>query len=62
MPSKNGGSGKPHIMCPMEKYISTAKNTADCNSRRFNTGVSRSASGSSPADARFSGAPFSAAP
>ena len=28
-PSKNAGSGHPHIVCPMETYISTAKKQTD---------------------------------
>ena len=32
-PSRNRGSGNPHIMCPIEKYISIKRNTSDHISR-----------------------------
>ena len=67
-PSKNAGSGHPHIICPMEKYISTARKPTEVTSLFFKRGVSRSFNISScgiasaapavPAPPRF----FSAAP
>ncbi len=50
-PSSAAGSGKPNIICPIEKYIRTIKNTSDQISLRFRTGVSLSASASSPLSA-----------
>ena len=47
--AKKAGTGQPHIMCPMEKYMSTSKNPSDAISRRLRTGVSRSSSGSGAA-------------
>ena len=41
------GSGQPHIICPIEKYISTIKNTIDVIRRFRRTGVSWSRSASS---------------
>ena len=49
LPSNQRGSGQPHIMCPMEKYISTSKKPSEAISRRFSLGVSWSASASSSA-------------
>ena len=43
LPSNQWGSGQPHIMCPMEKYISTAKKSREAMSRFFSLGVSWSA-------------------
>ena len=63
-PSKKAGRGQPHIICPMERYIRTAKKPKDASRRRFKTGVSRSFRTSSPAAdcAASAGAPFTAAP
>ena len=47
----NPGTGHPHIICPMEKYIRTIRNPSDAIRRLFNTGVSLSFNISSPADA-----------
>ena len=49
LPSNQWGSGQPHIMWPIEKYISTARKTSDAMSRFFSLGVSWSASASSSA-------------
>ena len=43
LPSNQCGSGQPHIMWPMEKYISTSKKPTDAMRRRFSLGVSWSA-------------------
>ena len=48
--SKKPGRGQPHIMCPMETYMSTIKKPSDAISRFFRTGVSLSLSASSSAD------------
>ena len=40
----HAGSGQPHIICPMEKYMSTIKNTTDAIRRFFNSGVCVSSS------------------
>ena len=34
------GSGQPHIMCPMERYIRTSKKPRDQNSLLLSFGVS----------------------
>ena len=47
----NPGTGQPHIICPMEKYIRTIRNPTDAIRRFFSTGVSLSFSMSSPAKA-----------
>ena len=47
LPAKNDGSGQPHIMCPMETYMSTIQKPREAKSRFFRTGVSLSASASS---------------
>ena len=47
--AKNAGTGHPHIICPMEKYIRTIKNPKEARSRFFRTGVSWSARASSSA-------------
>ena len=68
-PSNHAGSGQPHIICPIEKYIRTTKNPIDAINLLFNTGVSLSASASSSAewftdalvDAPLSDAPYPAA-
>ena len=62
LPSKNPGSGKPHIMCPMDTYINTMRKPRDQRSRRRSFGVSVSFSSSSAADAVFCAAPFLLAP
>ena len=46
-PSKNAGSGQPHIICPMEKYMRTIRNPTEYQSLRFKTGVSWSFNASS---------------
>ena len=56
LPSNHLGSGQPHIMCPMEKYISGISRQSDAISRLFKTGVSRSLRASSSA-ATAEGAP-----
>ena len=62
-PSNQWGRGQPHIMCPMEKYISTSRKTMDAASRRFNLGVSWSARASSwAAGEALCPAPFTLAP
>ena len=48
-PLKKLGRGQPHIMCPMETYMSTIRNPSDAISRFFSTGVSLSRSASSSA-------------
>ena len=47
----NPGTGQPHIICPIEKYIRTIRNPTDAIRRLFSTGVSLSFSISSPAQA-----------
>ena len=47
--SKKLGSGQPHIICPIEKYMRTIRNPSDAISRFFSTGVSLSRSASSSA-------------
>ena len=42
LPSIKCGSGQPHIICPIDIYIRTAKNPIDAIRRCFKTGVSRS--------------------
>ena len=56
--SKNGGNGQPHIICPMETYISTIQNPREVINRFFNTGVSLSFSASSSEDKRVTGSFF----
>ena len=46
LPSKKPGSGQPHIMCPMEKYIRMSRKPSDQQSLRRSFGVSWSASAS----------------
>ena len=46
----NPGTGQPHIICPMEKYIRTIRNPSDAIRRFFNAGVVLSFNISSPAD------------
>ena len=41
------GTGQPHIMCPIEKYMRTSRNITDALSRFRSCGVSVSASASS---------------
>ena len=50
--SKKLGSGQPHIMCPIEKYMRTIRNPSEAMSRFLRTGVSLSLSASSSADER----------
>ena len=45
--AKKAGTGHPHIMWPMEKYISMTRNTSEAASRFFSSGVSLSRSISS---------------
>ena len=45
--ASTAGSGQSHIICPMEKYIRTIKNTSDDSSLFFKTGVSLSFNSSS---------------
>ena len=42
LPSRIDGSGQPHIICPIEIYISTIRNPTDVISLFFNTGVTLS--------------------
>ena len=58
--AKNSGTGHPHIICPIEKYISTSKNPSDANSRFFSFGVSWSSKASRAF--WFTSAPRPAAP
>ena len=44
LPAKNAGSGQPHIVCPMDTYISASRKPSDASSRRSSAGVSRSSS------------------
>ena len=63
--AKDDGSGQPHIMCPIETYISKSRNPADTINRRKSFGVVRSASASSsaaPAADLAPDAPFCCAP
>ena len=60
-PFRKAGSGHPHMLCPMDTYISSRRKPSEAISLRFKTGVSRSASASSPAAAVFS-APLRLAP
>ena len=61
LPSNQPGSGQPHIMCPIEKYISTARKPSDAISRRLSRGVSRSARASraAPGSGAAAGPPAS---
>ena len=43
------GRGQPHIMWPIDMYISTARKTSDATSLRISAGVSRSLRASSAA-------------
>ena len=38
--ARKAGAGQPHIMCPMDRYISSARNTSELNRRRLRAGVS----------------------
>ena len=63
LPARQAGSGQPHIMCPIETYISAIKKPSDAIRRRLSAGVSRSASASSCAAAvGAQDAPLSDAP
>ena len=63
LPSRKAGRGKPHIVWPIEIYISTSRNPSELRSRRFRTGVSRSRSASSSATGEEAfAAPLRAAP
>ena len=48
LPLKNDGSGQPHSMCPIEKYINASQKPRDARRRFFRAGVSLSFSASSP--------------
>ena len=62
-PSNQRGKGHPHIMCPMEKYISASRKTTDDASRLLSLGVSWSARASSRAAGEaLCPAPFTLAP
>ena len=58
---KKRGSGQPHIMWPMEKYISTSRKPTDQISRRLSYGASRGPPAAVPPalGARTVAAPFS---
>ena len=43
LPSNQAGRAQPHIMCPIEKYISTSKKPREATRRRRSLGVSWSA-------------------
>ena len=59
---KNGGTGKPNIMCPMEKYMSISRKISDAI-RRFNIlGVSVSLKLSSAGAATAFFSPLTEAP
>ena len=47
--SKNAGTGKPHIICPIEKYMRTSRNPSEVISLLLSFGVSRSFRASSSA-------------
>ena len=47
---RNAGSGQPHIMWPIEKYISTTRKPSDQKSLRFSFGVSWSSNCASASD------------
>ena len=49
-PSSHAGSGNLNIICPMERYISTARKPRDINSLRLSFGVSLSLSASSSSE------------
>ena len=49
LPVNQPGIGQPHIMCPIEKYMRTAKKPIELISLRFSLGVSVSLSASSSA-------------
>ena len=40
--SREAGKGHPHIMCPIDMYMRTARNPADAANRLISTGVSMS--------------------
>ena len=61
-PSKNFGSGQPHMLCPMEKYISTSRKPSEAASLRSSFGVSRSLSSSASGAAARPAAPLGLAP
>ena len=66
-PSRNFGSGRWNMVCPIEKYISTSRNTTDVTSLRLRTGLSLSSRAFSWASREFvedwlSSAPCTAAP
>ena len=57
--AKNGGSGQPNIVCPMETYISSSQKPSEANSRFLSAAVSRSCC-SSPPDAEGAALPAGA--
>ena len=56
LPSNQAGRGQPHIICPIEKYISTSRKPREAISRRLSRGVSWSARASRAAPASEAGA------
>ena len=62
LPSKNDGSGKPNIICPMEKYISITRKTTDEISLFLSFGVSVSSNAFSSSDILCFFAPLGEAP
>ena len=70
LPSRNEGTGQPHIIWPIEKYISGTRKQRDAIRHRFILGVSRSFRESSAAETEdaftcapsCAPAPFSVAP
>ena len=62
LPSNQPGSGQPHIMWPIEKYIRMSRKTTDAMSRFLRCGVWWSTSASVPAAAGEASCPRRLAP
>ena len=62
LPSNQPGSGQPHIMWPIEKYIRMSRKTTDAMSRFLRCGVWWSASASVLAAAGEASCPRRLAP
>ena len=61
--SRKSGMGKPHLICPRERYIRGRSTASDQRRRRRSSGVSRSSSPSSSGAAlTLSALPAGAAP